>query len=79
LRRCCFLFKLDKIFLESYLCLDGVAFMPKSPEAWCDLVQSLLRLEAVHSDPFSLFLRLLVLAAQYWLNNGAAAKVCNTE
>ncbi len=53
--------------------------MPKSPEAWCDLVQSLLRLEAVHSDPFSLFLRLLVLAAQYWLNNGAAAKVCNTE
>jgi hypothetical protein len=58
------------------LCLDGVAFMPKSPGAWCDLVQSLLRLEAAHGDPFSLFLRLLVLAAQYWANNGAAAKVC---
>ncbi len=74
-----FLYPLDKIFLESYLCLDGVAFMPKSPGAWCDLVESLLRLEDTHIDPFSLFLRLFVLAAQYWANNGAAAKVCNTE
>jgi hypothetical protein len=73
-----FFIHLPRFFLESYLCLDGVAFMPKSPGAWCDLVQSLLRLEAAHGDPFSLFLRLLVLAAQYWLNNGAAAKVCNT-
>ena len=62
-----------------FLFIDGVACMPKTPAAWSSLVQSILNTEeaTTSSDPFRMFLHLLVIASQYWINNGAAAKVLN--
>jgi hypothetical protein len=57
------------------LTADGLAWMPKTPAAWNSQVQSILRTEGASGDSFSFFLQLLVIAAQSWINNSAAAKV----
>jgi hypothetical protein len=57
------------------LTADGLAWMPKTPATWNSQVQSILRTEGASGDSFTFFLQLLVIAAQSWINNGAAAKV----